>query len=194
MVKQLILASKSPRRKELLEDIGLSFTVKTKEVDESIITTEEPKEKVKQLALLKGRSISPATNEVILAADTIVANEGKIFGKPSSKEDAYCMIKTLSGSTHDVLTGVAIVSKEKEISFVERTYVTFWPLEEEVIQWYISTDEPYDKAGAYGIQGLGSLLVKEIKGDYFNVVGLPIAKVARKLNESGLKVFSIPSY
>lgn len=188
-MKQLILASKSPRRQEMLKNIGLDFSVRTADIDESIVTTEDPTEKVKQLAHLKAKHVPINKQEVVIAADTVVAYENNIFGKPSSIDDAYEMISKLSGQTHEVFTGVSIHSHNKEVNFVERTAVEWWNLSEEMIQWYIQTEEPYDKAGAYGIQHLGALLVKGIKGDYFNVVGLPIAQVVRKLQVFGIYAF-----
>lgn len=191
-MKQLILASNSPRRQEMFHHLKIPFTVRTGNVDETIVTTMNPAEKVKQLARLKGNSVSLAENEIILAADTVVAFEGKIFGKPKSKQEAYDMMSTLSGQTHEVYTGVFIRSQQNEVAFVERTSVTWWPLSETIIQWYINSDEPYDKAGGYGIQNLGAILVKEINGDYFNVVGLPISRVVRELTELGLHIFHKP--
>jgi len=189
MTKQLILASQSPRRQEILRNLDIPFTVRTKTIDESVVKTKEPDAKVKQLALLKGRSISVAANEVVLAADTVVAYEGKIFEKPTSRQEAYEMITSLNNDAHEVFTGVAIHSNEREIVFVEQTTVTWWSLDEQMINWYINTNEPYDKAGAYGIQDLGALFVKEIKGDYFNVVGLPISRVVRELQSFGIHIF-----
>lgn len=189
MTKQLILASKSPRRQQLLRHLNIDFIVKTKQVDESVITVKDPAQRVEQLAILKGKKRGIKDNEVVLSADTVVAFEGEIFGKPTSTQEAYEMISTLSGKTHEVFTGVSLRSKEEQISFVERTAVTWWELSEGMIQWYINTEEPYDKAGAYGIQELGAVLVKEIKGDYFNVVGLPISRVVRKLMTFGINPF-----
>jgi len=189
MKKRLILASQSPRRKEILEDIGLTFTIKTEEVDETAVRKMSPEKTVEQLALLKAKAIQIEEKDLVLAADTVVADQGKIFGKPRSQEEARQMIMALSGKTHYVVTGVALRSKRREVSFVEQTAVTFWELDEPTINWYIHTKEPYDKAGAYGIQGLGSLLVKEIQGDYFNVVGLPIARVFRALKAFNISPF-----
>lgn len=189
MTKQLILASQSPRRHAILRNLEIPFTVRTNTIDESVVKTKEPDETVKQLALLKGRSISVASNEVVLAADTVVAYEGNIFGKPKSRQEAYEMITTLNNVTHEVFTGVAIHSNERETVFVEQTKVTWWSLDEDMINWYINTNEPYDKAGAYGIQDLGALFVKEIKGDYYNVVGLPIARVVRELQNFDIHQF-----
>ncbi|MGM8214809.1 Maf family protein [Bacillaceae bacterium W0354] len=182
MQKQLILASSSPRRQELLKQVNIPFTIRKPEVDESQIITENPVEKVTQLALLKGRTVPiEHEREVILASDTVVAFNHKIYEKPKTKQDAYEMISSLSGTTHDVLTGVMIRSEEDETVFVEKTEVEFWPLTEDEIMWYVSTNDPYDKAGGYGIQSLGSMLVKQIIGDYFTVMGLPISRVVREL-------------
>ncbi|HLR09348.1 MAG TPA: Maf family protein [Bacillota bacterium] len=182
MAKKLILASSSPRRQELLNQVGIPFTLRKQDVDESKITTTNPLEKVKQLASLKGLSTPLKDDkEVILSADTVVAYQERIFEKPQSKEEAYQMIAALSGATHDVLTGVMLRSQDDAYVFAERTKVEFWPLTPEEIEWYVSTDDPYDKAGAYGIQSLGTVLVKRLIGDYANVVGLPIARVVREL-------------
>lgn len=182
MTKTLILASQSPRRQELLKQIGLSFIVRTANIDEKQVTARDPETKVKQLAQLKNWAIPlQAEDEVILAADTIVALDGEIFEKPVNKDEARRMMKLFSGNIHSVFTGVAIRSVQKELVFAVETKVEFWPLSDAEIAWYINTDEPYDKAGGYGIQGLASLFIKQIIGDYYNVVGLPISYVMRKL-------------
>jgi septum formation protein len=178
---QLILASSSPRRSELLKQVSIPFIVRKQEFDESIITTENPAQKVEQLAMSKARNTSLSQDEVILAADTVVSFEGRIYGKPKSKEEAFSMLSSLSGNVHEVYTGVMIRSLQKEFSFVEKTMVEFWPLSEEDINSYIATNDPFDKAGGYGIQSYGSVLVKKIIGDYFNVMGLPISRVVREL-------------
>lgn len=184
MTTKLILASSSPRRKEILNQVQIPFTIRKPNLDESQINTIEPNEKVKQLALLKGNSV-PIYNkdEVILAADTIVSYKQNIFEKPKDKEDAYQMISKLSGHVHEVFTGVMLRSLGSEKVFVERTKVEFWPLSEEEIDWYISMNDPYDKAGAYGIQSLGAMFVKQIIGDYYNVMGLPISRLVRELQK-----------
>lgn len=188
-LKQLILASSSPRRQQLLKELGLSFHVEKPEIDESAVSLPSPNETVKRLAQLKAQKISlNSNNETVLAADTIVVFEGTIFEKPKNREDALQMMRSLSGNTHDVITAVAIRSLEKEIVFSVRTTVEFWPLSEEEIHAYISTDEPYDKAGAYGIQGLARIFIKKIDGDYYNVVGLPISYVIRELRNFGINV------
>jgi septum formation protein len=182
MTKQLILASTSPRRQELLKQVSIPFVIRKKEVDESQVKNLPPAELVKVLCKLKGKSVPiQHDDEVILAADTIVSYQNQIFGKPKNKDKAFSMLKKLSGNTHEVFTGVYIASKNKERVFVEETKVQFWDLSDEDIYSYIQSGEPYDKAGGYGIQGMGSLLVKKIDGDYFNVVGLPISKCVREL-------------
>ena len=173
-MKNLILASSSPRRQELLKQVNIPFTIRKPAIDETQITTKDPVEKVQQIQ---------NEYEVILAADTVVSYEQTIFEKPKNKEEAFNMIHSLSGDTHDVYTGVNIRSTEHESIFVERTKVVFWPLSKSEIEWYVSTDDPYDKAGAYGIQSLGAIFVKEIIGDYYNVVGLPLSRVVRELRK-----------
>ncbi|MBT2214635.1 septum formation inhibitor Maf [Virgibacillus dakarensis] len=182
MTKKLILASSSPRRQELLNQVKLPFIIRKPKVDESQIKSKDPAEKVKQLALLKGQNVPLYhENEVILSADTVVSFNQTIFGKPKDRQDAAQMIASFSGNVHEVFTGVMIRSHDDEIVFVERTKVEFWPLSKEEIDWYVSTDEPYDKAGAYGIQSLGAMFVKQIIGDYYTVMGLPISRVVREL-------------
>ncbi|WP_106498370.1 Maf family protein [Lentibacillus sp. Marseille-P4043] len=184
MIKNLILASSSPRRQEILNQVKIPFTIQKPNVDESQIKSRDPLEKVKQLALRKGQNVPiEHKGEVILSADTVVSFEQNIFEKPKSKVDALQMITTLSGNVHEVFTGVMIRSFDHEIIFVEKTKVEFWQLSKDEIDWYISTDEPYDKAGAYGIQSLGSMFVKQIIGDYYTVMGLPISRVVRELRK-----------
>ncbi|RIU90132.1 Maf family protein [Oceanobacillus picturae] len=179
---KLILGSSSPRRQELLKQVHLPFSVRTPDIDESQIRTNNPVEKVEQLAIRKSQAIPLLDEkEVILTADTVVSYKQQIFEKPKNKETAIQMISDLSGETHEVYTGVKIRSLEQELVFVERSEVEFWPLSEEEIDWYVSTTDPYDKAGAYGIQSLGAAFVKRINGDYATIVGLPISKVVREL-------------
>ncbi|MDQ0159867.1 Maf family protein [Alkalibacillus salilacus] len=178
----LILGSSSPRRQAILQQVKQPFTIRKPDVDESVITTPNPVEKVEQLATIKGRHIPIKNNqEIILSADTVVGFDNQIFEKPRTQEDAYQMMKQLSGQSHAVFTGVILRSNGHEDLFVERTDVEFWPLTEQEIYWYIQTDEPYDKAGAYGIQSIGARFVKQIHGDYYNVMGLPISQVIRRL-------------
>jgi len=189
MTKKLILASFSPRRQELLQQVNIPFTIRRANIDESIIKVSNPIEKVKQLAVLKGNDVPLLhDDEVILSADTVVSYDQQIFEKPNDIDEARAMITALNGNIHEVFTGVMIRAKEKEILFVEKTEVQFWPLSSEEIESYIQTNEPYDKAGAYGIQSLGAMLVKQIIGDYYNVVGLPLSRVVRELRPFGIEV------
>lgn len=189
----LILASGSPRRKEILEELGYLFEIKTADFDESTVSLEKPAEGVQALALGKAIAAAEATSvgepTVFLGSDTVVALNDVMMGKPADEEDAKAMLRSLSGKTHVVYTGVALVEKNErdEIvsneTFVEATEVTFFDLSDEEIDWYVGTGEPMDKAGAYGIQGLGRVLVEGIRGDYETVVGLPAARVYRALRE-----------
>ena len=181
-MKSLILASKSPRRKELLTLAGVRFTVETADVEETYPDGLRPAEIVKHLSRIKAEAVfGKHPEETVLGADTIVALDGEILGKPKDAEDAVRMLRELSGKTHDVFTGVTILCGKAKKTFAERTAVTFYDLTEEEILSYVSTGEPLDKAGAYGIQGKGVTLVKRISGDYSNVVGLPVSRVVRVL-------------
>ncbi len=179
-MKEIILASGSPRRKELLELAGVPFTVQTAEVDESIPVGTSPEDAVQMLAVKKARAVQ-AGGQLVLAADTVVALDGVIFGKPRNQEEAKAMLRTLSGKVHQVHTGVCIRQGEQETVFCETAQVEFYPLTEEEISRYVDSGEPMDKAGAYGIQGKGALLVRGIQGDYYTVVGLPLARVVRAM-------------
>lgn len=187
MVKQtLILASSSPRRKELLEDLQIPFEVRTSNVEETFLESLSPEEVVMDLAKRKAQAVNlNKPTEFILGADTIVYSNKAILGKPSSREEAFQMIRQLSGTSHSVYTGVAIVADGQCSTFFEKTDVLFWELTDEEINSYLDTGEPFDKAGAYGIQGVGRILVKEIHGDYFTVVGLPISRTVRELKAEG---------
>ena len=184
----LILASGSPRRKEILEELGYQFDIKTGDFDESTVPMDDPKEGVQKLALGKALAAVDGLG-LYLGSDTVVVLDNVVMGKPSNPEDAKQMLRSLSGRTHEVCTGVALVEKNErdEIvsneTFVEATEVTFFDLSDEEIDWYVGTGEPMDKAGAYGIQGLGRVLVEGIRGDYETVVGLPAARVYRALRE-----------
>ena len=188
----LILASKSPRRRYLLEQAGLSFAVIPGNVDESIVAQETPIEYARELAEAKAREISAKYPESwVIGADTIVVIGKTILGKPASRDEARSMLKRLSGQTHQVYTGFAVCCKARRRLFSKtiRTDVIFKELTEKEIEWYIHTPEPFDKAGAYAIQGLGTFLVKRINGSYTNVVGLPVCEVIEFLIEEGLLGF-----
>ena len=180
---KLILASASPRRREILKNAGYSFRVVTSDADEALPDGITPAKAVKLLAKIKNEAIKSKPDETVVSADTIVVCEGKILGKPKNEKDAFKMLKTLSGRKHSVYTGVCIRKGGKIKTFYEKTAVYFYELSDSEIREYIATGEPMDKAGAYGIQCKGATLVRKIDGDYFNVVGLPIARLVRELKE-----------
>lgn len=180
----IILASASPRRSELMTLAGFRFDVICADIDEIVPEKALPQEVVMSLALQKAQAVAKDHRKsAVVGSDTVVALDGKIFGKPRSEKEAAEMLRSLSGRIHKVFTGVAIVCGEKVTSFFEETEVEFYPLTDQEILDYVATGEPMDKAGAYGIQGRGAVLVKRINGDYFNVMGLPISKVYRELKD-----------
>ncbi|WP_343344111.1 Maf family protein [Terrisporobacter petrolearius] len=182
----IVLASKSPRRREILENTKVRFSVKESQVDEIIKANESPKETVMRLAYEKALDVANNNEEsLVIGADTIVVINDQILGKPKNEEEAYDMIKLLSGKTHYVITGFALInlSLNKKVIDCEVSQVTFKELSEECIKDYLNTKESLDKAGAYGIQGYGGLLVNNIQGDYFNIVGLPISKISDCLKD-----------
>ena len=189
-MKKIILASASPRRKELLEMLGFGTEVRPSKCGEDI-DADSPENLVMRLSDLKCSSVAKkmssedkAVFDAVLGADTVVVLDGRIIGKPEDAEDAFRILKQLSGRTHSVYTGVTIIntfSGEKE-TFFEKTDVTFFDVTDEDIRGYIATGEPMDKAGAYGMQGKGAFLVEKINGDFYTVVGLPVARVCRILS------------
>ncbi len=176
----MILASQSPRRRELLQYITKDFEVRVSDADETLPDGITPDGAVVMLSQIKARPFAQA-GDTVIGADTVVAIDGEILGKPADKADAARMLRRLSGKTHSVFTGVTVIKNGAEHSFCSETKVTFYPLSDAEINRYIATGEPMDKAGAYGIQGYGSLLVERIDGDYFNVVGLPVSRLNRLL-------------
>jgi nucleoside triphosphate pyrophosphatase len=186
---RLILASASPRRAEILRDAGYHFSILSSAIDETPFAGESPNDLVLRLAeakaeLAAARAVGPA---ILIAADTEVVLNGHIFGKPRSSDDARHMLTKLSGRTHAVLTGVCLIRlpDAERISFVETTLVQFAPLSDEEITRYLATGEPHDKAGAYAIQGYAARYIPRIEGCYFNVVGLPLARLQQALTELG---------
>lgn len=183
-MKRIVLASASPRRKELLEQIGITFEIRTYEAEETY-TKETPAEIVKELALSKAQHVWDILEDkesVVIGADTIVVSEGKILGKPKDAKEAFLMIRSLEGRSHQVYTGVAIryMGGPKEVGYLmhaEETKVYVKHMDEAEIWAYISTGEPFDKAGGYGIQGRFAPYIPKIEGDYYNVVGLPVSYV-----------------
>ncbi|EQK41834.1 septum formation protein Maf [[Clostridium] bifermentans ATCC 638] len=177
----IILASGSPRRKEILENTNLQFSVITSDIDERIFENEEPIQLVLRLAFEKCMSVAQNNpSDLVIGADTIVVLDNEILGKPKNEEEAFNMLSKLSNREHQVITGMSIVNLENEKKIVDYAIsnVKFKKLTDQDIKDYISTKECLDKAGSYGIQGYGALLVEEIKGDYFNIVGLPISKLS----------------
>lgn len=183
----LILASASPRRRELLSDLGWSFVVQPPSVDEEIAEGELPGEAVERLARLKALAVAKGSPETpVIAADTVVVVEGTILGKPRDRDDGLAMIRLLAGRSHEVFSGVALAWRGELLSASERTEVTFRPLSESEVRAYVDRGEGDDKAGSYAIQGSGALLIDSIQGCYFNVVGLPLARLSRLMAEAGL--------
>ena len=188
-MKKIVLASKSPRRKELLESIGINFTVHSSDAEEEFNNDALPWEVVEQLALMKAESISFHYNDaIIIGADTIVVYEDTILGKPKNEMEAFNMLKQLQGQVHQVFSGLALINTSTGVFLVSHrmTKVHMYPLTDDEIHFYISTNEPMDKAGSYGIQGIGSLFIEKIEGDYYNVVGLPLSLLRQLL--TSLKV------
>lgn len=186
---RLILASKSPRRRYLLKQAGLDFEVIPSHFDESMVAMGEPAEYVCKLSRAKAMEIAEQYPECwVIGADTIVLMDGTVLGKPRNQAAARAMLQRLSGATHQVYTGYTICCghMEKDITDAVCTAVTFKDLSADEIEWYIHTDEPFDKAGAYAIQGLGTFLVKAINGSYTNVVGLPVCEVIEHLICEGI--------
>ncbi len=186
-ITQFILASMSPRRSELLKLLGAEFETFAPEVDEGQFSDLQPEELVLRLSKEKAISvINQGAMLPVVAADTIVALDGKILGKPADESDAFSMLKMLSGKWHQVYTGVTVVKQDKVKTEVEMTEVKFRELSDKEIAAYIATGEPMDKAGSYGIQGKGALLVEQLRGDYYNVVGLPLVRLLRMMRELGV--------
>lgn len=187
----IILASKSPRRKELLGILGVDFDVVTSDIDEASFACCTPQQLASKLSVEKAKAVCSKvkTQDIIISADTIVVFDNKIMGKPKNTHEAAQMLKTLSGNTHHVITGVTVMSSNELLTEAVTTEVEFRPLGDEEISAYIRTGEPMDKAGAYGIQGKASVFINRINGDYFNVVGLPLSKLCIMLKHFGIQIF-----
>lgn len=189
----MILASNSKRRQEILRDMGFNFKVLTADIEE-ISDKKEISEMILDIAEKKLDKIAKENiNEFVLAADTVVELEGRIFGKPKSREEAESFLKTLSGKTHKVITAYIFknISKNIVIKDVVISKVKFYDLDDETIKWYLDTSEPFDKAGAYGIQGQGRVLVEKIEGDYFAIMGFPVSNFLKNLRKNGYKISQI---
>ena len=190
---KIVLASQSPRRKELLGRMGLEFVTQASKLDESAFDGLEARELVATLSREKARWIAQRLDgeALVIGADTVVVRDGVALGKPRDAEDAVAMLLSLSGRDHQVCTGVTVCLGDRVLTQVEETQVTFRALTEAEIRQYVSTGEPMDKAGAYGIQGLGGLLVSGIRGDYSNVVGLPVCRLGQMLKDFGVDCLAL---
>lgn len=183
----VILASASPRRREICALLGLDFTVQAAESEPPLDPSLLPAQAVRHVAAAKAREVFIKNpSKTVLGADTAVVCGGRIFGKPADKPEAFQMLKDLSGKTHTVMTGVCILSPQKQVCFTDTALVEFFPLTDEEIASYIRTGEPMDKAGAYGIQGAGARFIKHIEGDFYTVMGLPCGRLYQEL-----KAFSL---
>ncbi|OUN05450.1 septum formation inhibitor Maf [Flavonifractor sp. An92] len=190
----IILASQSPRRRELLERMGLTgFQVISPDVDENLGEELPPAELVSRLSRRKAQAVAAKAGQdaLVIAADTVVALEGTILGKPADELAAFRMLSALSGARHQVYTGVTVLRGEEAYTEYEVTDVTFRELSEGEIEDYIRTGEPMDKAGAYGIQGYGALFIEGIQGDYYNVMGLPVCRLGRLLDRLGVHCLAL---
>jgi len=184
---RIILASQSPRRRELLSLIGIPHEVRPADLDESVLPGESPAPHAERLARAKAEAVAATEPDaVVIGADTIVVLDGDILGKPRDTVDASAMLQRLSGRTHTVLTAVAVTRDGRTVSGVESVEVTFRPLTPEQIEAYIATGEPMDKAGAYGIQGFGAVIVERVHGDYFAVMGLALGRMVELLEQVGI--------
>lgn len=180
---EVILASQSPRRKELLGLFHIPFTVRVADIDETMDQTKAPFDEVARVSRLKAEAVERGADDVIIAADTIVVCRGKILGKPRDTEDARQMLTLLSGTDHQVMTGLTILRGNRCITCTEVTDIHFRTLSQKEILAYIATGEPMDKAGAYGIQGGAALFAEKMVGDYYNVMGLPVCRLAQLMKD-----------
>lgn len=182
--RELVLASSSPSRKMLLEQAGVSFEVVVSGVDETVPASLSPAQTVELLAERKGKAVLPLRpDKPIIAADSVVSIDGLILGKPKDDQEAKATLRRLSGRTHQIFTGVCLLANGREEVFHQSTKVTFYPLTEEEIADYVALGESQGRAGAYGIEGIGVVLVQSIEGDYSNIVGLPVAETLRRLRK-----------
>ena len=180
---QLILASASPRRKELLGLFRVPFTVRAADIDETMDPAKSPYEEVARVSRLKALAVEREPADVVIAADTIVVCEGRVLGKPGSAQEAVEMLQLLSGRDHQVMTGCTVVRDDRAATFTEVTDLHFRSLSRKEIEAYVASGEPMDKAGAYGIQGGAALFCERMSGDYYNVMGLPVCRLGQVLKE-----------
>ena len=187
----VILASQSPRRRELLGLTGLPFIVRAADIDETMDSGKAPFDEVARVSRLKAEAVARKPEDVVIAADTIVVCEGEVLGKPRNEADAFRILSLLSGRHHEVMTGMTVVCGDKAITHTEVTKIHFRELHPEEIRAYIASGEPMDKAGAYGIQGGAALFADEMVGDYYNVMGLPVCRLAVILRSLGLPIWGV---
>ncbi len=185
---RILLASASPRRRELLVQLGLSFDVAAPDVDETPLPGEAPHPYVGRLAIVKSSAVAAATGTLVIAADTTVEIDGEILAKPVDDADARTMLRRLSGRTHQVHTGVALRLGDRTVSEVVTSFVTFTRITAAQIDWYVGTGEPMDKAGAYAVQGAGGVFVQQVEGSVSNVIGLPLHTVVRLCEQLGVQL------
>ena len=178
---QLILASQSPRRKELLSLLKLPFVVRVADIDETMDPAKSPAEEVARVSQQKAFAVVRQTDDIVIAADTIVVLDGEVLGKPRNQAHACQMLTALSGRDHQVMTGVTVLQGERALVHTEITDIHFRPLSQKEILAYVATGEPMDKAGSYGIQGGAALFAQRLEGDYYNVMGLPVCKLYEML-------------
>ena len=184
----LILASKSPRRQQLMRQLGLQFTVRVTDTDETMDKSLPPQEEVARVSAAKAAAVACDPEDVVVAADTIVVVDEKILGKPADADAAVGMLRLLSGRTHRVMTGLTVRQGDRAVTQTVITELDFRPLSDAEIRTYVATGDPLDKAGSYGVQGMAGSFVERIVGDYFNVMGLPICTLTRVLRQFGVEV------
>ena len=187
----LILASQSPRRRELLGLTGLDFTVRVADIDETMDPGKAPFDEVARVSRMKAQAVARKPGDVVIAADTIVVCEGKVLGKPRDEEDAFRILSLLSGRDHEVMTGMTLLRGDEIVTHTEVTKIHFRQLHPDEIRAYIASGEPMDKAGAYGIQGGAALFADQMEGDYYNVMGLPVCRLAMILRSLGLPIWGV---
>ena len=186
---ELILASQSPRRKELLGLFRIPFTVSVADIDETMNPGKPPFDEVARVSRLKALAVKRSPEDVVIAADTIVVCQGQVLGKPKDEADAFRMLQLLSGRDHQVMTGMTVLRGDRCLTHTEVTHIHFRKLSEKEISAYIATKEPMDKAGAYGIQGGAALFAEQMVGDYYNVMGLPVCRLGQVLKEMAPEIF-----
>ena len=185
---QLILASASPRRKELLGLFHIPFVIRVADIDETMDNRKPPFDEVARVSALKARAVSREDGDIVIAADTIVVCEGRVLGKPQSPEEAVEMLRLLSGRDHQVMTGCTVLKGDRAETFTEVTDLHFRPLSQKEIENYVASGEPMDKAGSYGIQGGAALFCERMVGDYYNVMGLPVCRLGQVLKQMAPEV------